>query len=58
MKVEAHDAKLEDHCDRLVAVEDRVGQILVKLAVPLFLTSLVGVGIGGVIVALLTRGLR
>jgi len=38
-KMETHTMKIEDHCERLSDLEKRVGDILVKLAVPLFMAS-------------------
>ena len=55
MKLEHHTAKIEDHCDRLAAVEEKVGQVLVKLAVPLFMVGIAGPVIGALIVWAVTK---
>ncbi len=56
--VKNHSEQLEAHNRRLDGLDDKVRDVLNKLAVPLFLTSIVGVGLGGLIVALLTRQLK
>jgi len=58
MKLEHHDAKIEDHCDRLAQVEEKVGQVLVKLAVPLFLVGITSPMVGALIVWMITKGTK
>ena len=53
-KVTNHDTKLEEHGQRLDRLTASLNEVTTKLAVPLFLSSIVGVVIGGFIVAALT----
>jgi hypothetical protein len=55
MKLEHHEAKIEDHCERLATVEEKVSQVLVKLAVPLFLVGISGPVVGALIVWAITK---
>lgn len=57
-QMNTHAETIDSHSRRLDTLDTKVADILVKLAVPLFLISLVGVGLGGLIVALLTRQLK
>ena len=57
-RLDSHAKRLDDHCNDIDAMKQKINDVTVKLAVPLFLTSLVGTGIGAIIVWLVTHGLK
>ena len=52
----SHDDRLNDQCERIDAADEKLSQVVTKLAVPLFLVGISGPVIGAVIVWLITKG--
>lgn len=57
-KLTQHAGHIDDHCNDIDELKKKVSDVAVKLAVPLFLASIFGVVIGGVIVWAITHSIK
>lgn len=55
-RMNSHEDRLNDQCERIDTTDEKLSQLLTKLAVPLFLVGIAGPVIGAVIVWAITKG--